>query len=117
MSRDAVGCLPRLQATPKSGLESVHRGGVPLGRSLHDFWHWADVCVFALLDHTDQATIDPLDVAKWRAFVLPTRGLDERTRSQYSITLKSLVALAGDGLDFDGLRPAVLAAAGRERIS
>ena len=41
MSRDAVGCFPRLQATQKSGSESVHRGGVPLGRSLQDFWRWS----------------------------------------------------------------------------
>jgi hypothetical protein len=51
----------------------------------------ADVYVFALLAHSDQATIDPLNVSQWHFFVLPTVVLDSRTRSQHSITLPTLV--------------------------
>ena len=50
----------------------------------------ADVYVFALLAHTDQNTLDPLDVCQWQFFVLPTVTLDRRERSQESITLPSL---------------------------
>jgi hypothetical protein len=53
----------------------------------------ADVYVLALLHHQDQRTIDPLNVSQWAFFVLPTRILDSRTRSQHSITLRSLEAL------------------------
>ena len=42
----------------------------------------ADVYVFALLAHTDQRTIDPLDVSQWEFYVLPTATLDKRERSQ-----------------------------------
>jgi hypothetical protein len=31
----------------------------------------ADVYVFALLAHTDKATVDPLDVSQWRFYILP----------------------------------------------
>ena len=50
----------------------------------------ADVYVFALLAHTDQSTLDPLDVSQWQFFVLPTVTLDRRERSQHFITLPSL---------------------------
>ncbi|MGQ0814233.1 MAG: hypothetical protein ACT4O1_07175, partial [Gemmatimonadota bacterium] len=48
----------------------------------------ADVYVFALLVHKDKRTVDPLNVDQWRFYVLPTRVLDARERSQHSITLK-----------------------------
>ena len=53
----------------------------------------ARVYVFALLAHQDQATIDPLDVDQWEFYVVLTKTLDERQRSQDSITLKSLKAI------------------------
>ena len=55
----------------------------------------ANVYVFALLWHKDKPTLDPLNLDQWRFYVLPTRTLDERTRSQHSITLHSLEALPG----------------------
>lgn len=69
----------------------------------------ADVYVFALLKHLDRATLDPLDVAQWDFFVLPTRILDERTRSQTSITLGSLQALT-EAVAFAELAAAIRAA-------
>ena len=57
----------------------------------------ADVYVFALLAHTDKTTIDPFNLDQWRFYVLPTAALDGRTRSQHSITLRSLEKLGGEG--------------------
>ena len=56
----------------------------------------ADVYVFALLHHTDKSTVDPLDVSQWTFYVLPTSTLDARTRSQHSITFRTLEKLCGD---------------------
>ncbi len=58
----------------------------------------ADVYVFALLAQTDKTAIDPLNVDQWRFYVLPTAVLDERTRSQHSITLKSLEKLCSGAI-------------------
>lgn len=66
----------------------------------------ADVYVFALLAHPDKSTIDPMNVAQWRFYVLPTWRLNDRKRSQHSITLKSLEAMC-TALRFDGLPLAV----------
>lgn len=67
----------------------------------------ADVYVFALLAHKDKATVDPLDLAQWRFWALPTATLDARERSQHSITLRTLLALAGEGCEFGDLRAVV----------
>ena len=67
----------------------------------------ADVYVFALLAHRDQDTLDPLDLSQWQFFVVPTTSLDNRKRSQRSITLRSLQALAGNAVNFAGLRQAI----------
>jgi hypothetical protein len=71
----------------------------------------ADVYVFALLAHKNQESLDPLDVSQWMFYVLPTVVLDNRKRSQHSITLPSLEKLAGDGVKFRGLAQAVRDAA------
>lgn len=67
----------------------------------------ADVYVFALLKHTIRQTIDPLNLAQWEFYVLPTSVLDERERSQHSIGLAALKAVAGEPVAFDGLKDAV----------
>lgn len=67
----------------------------------------ADVYVLALLKHQNKATIDPLNLDQWEFFVLPTSVLNERTRSQHSITLPSLLRIHGPGMKHAGLREAV----------
>ena len=66
----------------------------------------ADVYVFALLFHKDKETVNPLDISQWEFFVLPTKVLDERERSQHSITLPSLKKLT-DSVSFFELGKAV----------
>ena len=66
----------------------------------------ADVYVFALLFHKDKETVNPLDISQWEFFVLPTIVLDERERSQHSITLPSLKKLT-DSVSFFELGQAV----------
>ncbi len=50
----------------------------------------ADVYVFALLKHKDKSSVDPLDLSQWEFYVVPTTFLDQRKRSQHSISLASL---------------------------
>ena len=66
----------------------------------------ADVYVFALIFHKDKDTVNPLDISQWEFFVLPTKVLDQRERSQYSITLPSLKKLT-DSVSFFELGQAV----------
>ncbi len=70
----------------------------------------ADVYVFAVLAHQDKTTVNPLNLDQWEFWVLPTKALDERKRSQHSITLKSLRMLCGDCWAFGSLQQAVMTA-------
>jgi hypothetical protein len=91
---------------PKSRAWDKHTG-----RQSGDVRRQADVYVFALLAHSDQPSLDPLDVSQWDFFVVPTAWLDKRERSQHSITLPSLRRLAGESVSYAGLRRAVEKAA------
>jgi len=73
----------------------------------------ADVYVFAILAHEDNATVNPLDVAQWDFYILPTKDLNERTRSQHLITLKSLKAMGAGPVSYEGLAAAVRTAVPR----
>src|SRR5215831_11893730 len=53
----------------------------------------ADVYVFALLKHQEKATLDPLNVAQWDFYVLPTAVLDEKCPNQKQISLTTLLQL------------------------
>ena len=44
-------------------------------------------------------TVNPLDISQWEFFILPTKILDQRERSQHSITLPSLKTLT-DSVSF-----------------
>jgi hypothetical protein len=75
----------------------------------------ADVYVFALLAHSDQSTIDPLNVNQWNFYVLPTSVLDSRTRSQHSITLGTLEVLTAGAVSYNDLQRTIQIAAAHER--
>ena len=53
----------------------------------------ADAYIFCLLAHKDQKTIEPLNLAQWEFYVLPTTVLNEKVGTQKSITLSSLLRL------------------------
>lgn len=70
----------------------------------------ADVYVFCLLAHTDQATVDPLDLDQWRFWVLPTQVLNEKAPTQKSITLSTLERLGATKSSFGDLAHVIDAA-------
>jgi len=68
----------------------------------------ADLYIFALLSHsTSKQTLDPLDLDQWHFYPVSTSLLNERTRSQHSITLKSLQKLCPDPKRYKDLAEAV----------
>ena len=72
----------------------------------------ADVYVLALLTEKDSSKIDPLDTGQWTFWVIPTYVLDQRTRSQSSISLATLERQFQErATDFSGLKAKVEQAA------
>ncbi len=67
----------------------------------------ADVYVFCLLAHKDQATIDPLNLDQWRFFVLSRKILDDKLGNQKTLRLSSLLALGPRDVGYEGIKGAV----------
>jgi hypothetical protein len=72
----------------------------------------ADVYVFALLKHQEKPSIDPMNLDQWEFYALPVSVLNERKRSQYSITLKSLKAYCPAPVQFADLAGTILRVGG-----
>jgi hypothetical protein len=71
----------------------------------------ANVYVFAILAHREKPTINPLNLDQWEFWVLPTKALNDRKRSQHSITIRSLGKLCGQRVKYENLITAVSHAA------
>jgi len=67
----------------------------------------ADVYVFCVLKHTDKATIDPLNLAQWDFYVLPTSVLDENLGKQKTLSLSRLKKLGPVKVGYAGIKEAV----------
>ncbi|WP_396908626.1 hypothetical protein [Mycolicibacterium sp.] len=77
----------------------------------------ADVYVFCLLEGEDREHIDPLEVAQWKFYVLPTSVLNREVPTQKRIRLRPLIALGPDQCAYDQLKAAIHKAAAVNRGS
>ncbi len=67
----------------------------------------AAVYVFCLLTETNRDHVDPLDVAQWTFYVLPTSVLNQKLPEQKRIRLDPLIALSPHPCNYEGLNAAV----------
>jgi hypothetical protein len=75
----------------------------------------ADVYVFCLLAHQDRDTLDPLQVAQWQFFVVPTYRIDSQFPVQKSLALSSVRRLDPAQPSYPELEAAVETAGDRHR--
>ena len=73
----------------------------------HPAAYRAQVYVFALLDHVERATVNPLDLDRWRFFVPPTSKLEALVTEQHAITVPALDELSTGSVAYKDLRAAV----------
>lgn len=71
----------------------------------------SNVYVFCLLQHTDQETIDPLNMDQWLFYVIATKKLDTNLGAQKTITLSSLTKLNPIIVQYGNLSTAIEQAA------
>jgi hypothetical protein len=74
----------------------------------------ADVYIFCLLHHKDQATINPMILDQWTFYVVPTKVLEEKLKEQKTLSLSTLLHLDVQGVSFERLRFQFLKTVGRE---
>ena len=77
----------------------------------------ADVYVFCLLEGEDREHIDPLELAQWTFYVLPTSVLNREIPEQKTIRLGPLKALGPEECTYAGLKAAIQKAAAVNRGS
>ena len=63
----------------------------------------ADVYVFAILDHTDKRTVNPLNLDQWTFYVSPTFTLDDQLGEQKRAVLSTIQGLTGRAARFNEL--------------
>lgn len=63
----------------------------------------ADIYVFCHHSHTDQATVNPLDVSQWEFYLLPTKVLNEKLPNQKSVSLTTLKKIGAVSSPYDKL--------------
>ena len=71
----------------------------------------ADVYVFSLLQHMEKSNVNPMDLAQWTFFAVPTLQIHSKFGTQKSISLGPLTALHGPPFGFAELKTRVARAA------
>jgi hypothetical protein len=69
----------------------------------------AQVYVFALLHHKHKDTVNPLDLAQWSFFALPTKRIDADWTQQKRVSLGPLEKVHGSAFGFTDLPDRILA--------
>ena len=68
----------------------------------------SEVYVFCFHNHTEQESLNILDLSQWKFFVLLTRALDEGVGMQKTITLNRIKSLGAIETDYDNLRDTII---------
>jgi len=69
----------------------------------------SDIYVFCVLAHKDKTTIDPLNLAQWEFYILPTDVLNKKLGDQKTIKLSSLLKLNPKKVKYGEIRSAIQA--------
>lgn len=68
----------------------------------------SDVYVFCLHDHTEQESLNILDLSQWKFFVFLTRSIEAGVGMQKTITLNRIKTLGAIETDYDNLRDTII---------
>lgn len=68
----------------------------------------ADIYVFCVHKHKDQATVDPLQISQWDFYLMPTTVLDKEFEEQKTATLSALIKAGAEKCEYDCLAKRIL---------
>lgn len=101
----------KILSRPIFGISETYGWNSAAGEFEKEQRRQADVYVFCLHRHTEQNTLDPLDLTQCEFYVLPTAVLNEKVPHQKTITLSTIRLLGAQSCDFNKLHETILAAA------
>ena len=64
----------------------------------------SDIYIFCVLSHKDKSSVNPLDLSQWDFYILETKVLNEKVKTQKTITLSSLLKLNPIKIKYDNLK-------------
>lgn len=64
----------------------------------------SDIYIFCVLSHKDKNSVDPLNLSQWDFYILETKILNEKVKTQKSIILSSLLKLNPIKIKYDCLK-------------
>ena len=67
----------------------------------------SDIYIFCVLSHKDKNSVDPLNLSQWDFYILETKILNEKVKTQKSITLSSLLKLNPTKIKYDNIKQTV----------
>ncbi len=68
----------------------------------------SDIYVFCVHKHTDQDTVNPLDIAQWDFYLLLTRILNEKAGALKRANLASLLKMGAEKCDFEHIHQRIV---------
>lgn len=68
----------------------------------------SDIYVFCVHKHIEQETVNPLDIAQWDFYLLPTRVLNEKAGKQKRAKLSSLIKMGAEKCEFNMIRKRII---------
>jgi hypothetical protein len=68
----------------------------------------SDIYIFCVLSHKDKNTVNPLNLNQWDFYILETKILNEKVKTQKSITLSSLLKLNPIKIKYDELKKEII---------
>jgi len=68
----------------------------------------SDIYIFCVLSHKDKNTVNPLNLNQWDFYILETKVLNEKVKTQKSITLSSLLKLNPIKIKYDELKKEII---------
>lgn len=64
----------------------------------------ARVYIFCVHKHDFKETVNPLDISQWDFYILPTEILNQRAKSQRTVSLNALISFGAIKCEYDNLR-------------
>lgn len=89
---------------PIFGIQPTHAWDGKTNEYASEKKRQSDIYVFCLHKHTDQETVNPLDISQWTFYLMPTPILNEKFGAQKSVSLASLLKAGAEQCCYDMLK-------------
>ena len=88
-------------SSPGFGIQPTHGWDSITNTYSEEAYRQAQVYVFCLHSYKDQEIVNPLDIAQWEFYILPTEVLNEELKEQKRVSLSTLIRIGAQKCRFE----------------